>query len=224
MKKYLQVLCFLLALALVASCTSVEKTSTSIPNTAGDVNKPAQEALPPPVQPPPKQEISAEVQELLAKNKNKVKNIYYKYRGPKTGSNFYEFFVKGDKVKYLPYQEIKTMDKQDSYDSVFIDKTAKTAQSYCEAAYCAYKGKKADLDYDEFYIPTIFDWIDGITQAKKAGEEVIDERSTWKVETNEGTLWIDTFYAVPLKIESGGKTFRFEQIAVNGVKDEDVNP
>ncbi len=223
MKKYLAVLCFLLALAWITSCTSVEKTSTTVSNPANEASHPVQAESPAQPQ-PPKQDISAEVQELLAKNKNKVKNIYYKYRSPQTGSNFYEFFAKGDKIKYLPYKEIKTMDKQESYDSVFIDKTAKTAQSYCEAAYCLYKGKKADLDYQESYIPTIFDWLSGITQAKKVGEEVIDERSTWKVDTNEGILWIDTFYALPLKIESGGKTFRFEQIAVNGVQDSDVNP
>ena len=220
MKKYSLILCFILALTFITSCAVAEKTSTTIPKPANEVNQPAGES---PAQTQPKQEISAEVQELLAKNKNKVKNIYYKYRSPQTGNNFYEFFVKDNKIKYLPYREIKVLEKPESYDSIFIDKTAKTAQSYCLAAYCRYKGKKEDLNYEEFYISTIFDWINGITQAKKVGEEVIDDRSTWKVETNEGTLWIDTFYAVPLKIESGGKTFRFEQIAVNSVKDEDVN-
>ena len=228
MKKYLQLMCFLLAVALITACMPAEKTSTAVPAPA--VPNPASEASPP-VQPEspalpqqPKQEISIEVQELLAKNKNKVKNIYYKYRGPQTAINFYEFFVKGDKIKYLPYLEIKTLDRQESYDSIFIDKSAKTAQSYCKAASCAYKGKKADLNYQETYIPTIFDWISSITQAKKVGEELIDDRSTWKVETNQGTFWIETFYGIPLKIDSGGKIFRFEQIAVNSVQDSDVNP
>ena len=116
------------------------------------------------------------------------------------------------------------MDRQDSYDTIFIDKTAKTAQSYCVAAYCIYKGKKADLRYDDVYIATLFDWLSGLTYAKKTGEQVIDSRSTWKIETNNGILWLDVFYGIPLKVESGGKVYRFQEISVNSVKDSDVVP
>lgn len=171
-----------------------------------------------------KQEISSDVKELLDKSKTRVKSIYYHYRGPETGSNFHEFYVNGDKIKYKPYLEIKSLDRPDSYDTIFIDKTAKTAQSYCTAAYCAYKGKKQDLNYADAYITTVFDWIGGLTQAKKVGEEVIDSRNTWKIETNNGILWIDTFYGIPLKVESGGKTYRYQQISVNSVQDSDVVP
>lgn len=171
-----------------------------------------------------KQEIPAEVKELLDKSKTRVKSIYYHYRGPETGSNFHEFYVKGDKIKYKPYLEIKSLDKPDSYDTIFIDKKAGTAQSYCTAAYCAYKGKKSDLSYANFYLPTVFDWIDGLASAKKVGEEVIDSRSTWKVETSKGILWVDTFYGIPLKVESGGKTYRYQQISVNSVQDSDAVP
>ncbi len=171
-----------------------------------------------------KEEISPEVKELLDKQKTKVKSIYYKYRGPETGSNFYEFYIKDTKIKYKPYLETKSLDAIDSYDSIFTDKVAKTAQSYCEAAYCAYKGKKANLDYDSYYILTVFDWISSITEAQKVGEEVIEDRTTWKIQANNGLLWIDTFYGIPLKVESNGKTYRFQQISVNNVKDEDVVP
>ena len=169
------------------------------------------------------QNVPAEIEELLEKSKTRVKNVYYKYRGPETGSNFHEFFIKGSKIKIKPYLEIKTLDKPGSYDSIFIDKTARTSASYCEAVYCAYRGKKQDLNYGQAYIPTIFDWIE-VEQAAKVGEEVIDSRSTWKLETNLGTLWIDTFYGIPLKVESNGNTYRFEQISVNSVQDSDVVP
>ena len=168
-------------------------------------------------------EISADVKELLNKHKTKVSSIYYKYRGPESGSNFHEFYIKGNKIKYKPSLEIKTLDQPGSYDAIFIDKVAKTAQSYCTAAYCAYKGKKADLSYATAYISTVFDWID-VTSAEKVGEEVINSRNTWKIETNKGILWVDTFYGIPLKIESGGKTYKFEQLAVNSVTDADVVP
>lgn len=187
---------------------------------------PAPDVKPPPQQQPAaqKQEIPAEVKELFDKSKTRVKSIYYHYRGPETGSNFHEFYVKGDKIKYKPYLEIKSLDKIESYDSIFIDKTSKTAASYCTAAYCAYKGKKSDLSYANFYLPTVFDWIDGLEYAKKIGEEVIDSRSTWKIEASKGILWVDTFYGIPLKAESNGETYRYQQISVNNVQDSDVAP
>ena len=152
------------------------------------------------------------------------KSIYYKYRGPETENNFFEFYVKGTKMRYLPARELKTLDKPESYNAVYIDRTARTAQTYCDDRTCLYKGKKSDLNYNSAYILTILDWTDGITSASKAGEEVIDDRRTWKIETNKGTMWIDTFYGIPLKIESGSSKFRFEQIAVNSVQDSDVVP
>ena len=170
-----------------------------------------------------KERVAEEVNELLS-NQNRVKSIYYKYKGPQTGDNFYDFYIKGSKLKYEPALEIKTLDREDSYDTIFIDKEAKTAASYCEAAYCAYKGKKADLNYDDAYISTVFDWSNGLTSAKKIGEEIIDDRSTWKIDSDKGILWIDTFYGIPLKVDSSGKVYRFQQISVNSVQDADVAP
>jgi hypothetical protein len=175
------------------------------------------------VQEMPKQGISAEVKEMIVRHESRISSIYYKYRGPETGSNFHEFYIRDGKIRYKPYRELKSLDQPDSFDSIFIDKAAGTAKSYCTEPYCAYKGKKADLNYGEAYISTIFDWID-VKEGSKVGEEVIDDRSTWKVQTDRGILWIDAFYGIPLKAESSGKTYRFEQISVNSVKDSDVVP
>src|SRR3989344_3926088 len=176
MKKYLLVLCVIVILSYVAACAPVQQVTSPVPPPVAkpEAKKPVEE----PAAMPPVQSISADVKGVLG-NSNKVKSIYYKYRGPQTGNNFFEFYIKGNKIKYLPAREIKSLDKPESYDSIFIDKEAITAQSYCEAAYCAYKGKKGDLDYDEAYILNVFDWIDGLTSATKVGEEVIDDRSTW---------------------------------------------
>lgn len=219
--KYLTFLFFIVILLYIASCAAVQQPQTASKPEA-TVNQPAAE---PPAQ--PKQGISADVKELLDKSKAKVRSIHYHYRGPETkkfGDNFYDFYVKGTKIRYMPALEIKTLDRADSYDTIFIDTAAKAAQSYCAAAYCAYKGKKADINYDDAYISTIFDWVSGLTEAAKVGEEVIDDRSTWKIDTNKGILWIDLFYGIPLKAESSGETYRFQQISVNSVEDADVIP
>lgn len=227
MKKILIALLLVVFVMYFSSCAS-QQPATQInpsPQKAPDVNTKVEQQ--PATPPAPKQEISPEVKELLDKSKSRAKSIYYKYKGPETttaGDNFFEFYVKGTKIKYKPALLVKSLDREDSYDSIFIDKAAKTAQSYCTAAYCAYKGKKQDLNYDSVYIATVFDWVDGLTSAKKVGEEVIDDRTTWKLETNKGMMWIDTFYGVPLKIDFSGKNYRFQQISANSVADADVNP
>ena len=204
------------SIMMMAACTQVQKEAATSP-------VPSEERPQATAQKQVKQEIRAEIKELLSKSKTKVSSIYYKYRGPETKADFHEFYVKGDKIKYKPYREIKSLDQPGSFDSIFIDKTAKTAQSYCTADYCSIKGKKADLNYDDAYIGTVFDWI-AVNEAKKIGEEVIDDRNTWKLETSNGILWVDTFYGIPLKVESDGKTYKFEQISVNSIKDSDVSP
>jgi|SRR3989344_3203838 len=165
--------------------------------------------------------MTQEVAELLSRHKDKVKSIKYDYKGPETANNFFQFFVKGSRIKYMPF--FANFDRPESYDSVFIDKIGLTARSYCQHASCTVKGKKADLVYGDYYIKTVFDWID-VDEAVKLGEEVIDSRSTWKMETNKGIIWVDTFYGIPLKAESNGETYRFQQISVNSVQDSDVVP
>ncbi len=220
MKKYSFVLALFSILGFIVTCAPVQKESVPFSTPESQIEagqnsqKPAAET---------QQGTSSDVREILDKSEARVKGIYYKYKGPETGNDFYEFYIKGSRIKYKPHLEIKTLDKPESFDSIFIDTSAKTAASYCEAVYCTYKGKKQDLNYGQAYILTIFDWI-GVEQAEKVGEEVIDSRSTWKLETNLGTLWIDTFYGIPLKAESNGKTYRFEQIAVNSMQDSDVVP
>lgn len=167
--------------------------------------------------------ISPEVLEILNQSKIKIKSLYYKYNGPETGISFYDFYLKRDKIKYIPYRGIMALELPESYDTIFINKLDNTSQSYCEAPYCRYPGKKADLDYEKYYIQTPLDWIQ-VKEAKKIGEETIDSRVTWKLETENGIMWVDVYYGIPLKVESGGKIYRFQQIAVNSLNDGDVMP
>ena len=205
----------------VISCAAQQ---TQVPAAQQPTNEQAAEQ---PVQQPTQQKqtisASAEVKDLLEKHKTKVSSIRYLYKGPETSDNYHKFYIKGSNIKYEPYLAIKTLDKQDSYDTIFIDTESKSAQSYCVAAYCKYGGLKGNLNYDDAYIDTIFDWLK-VTQAAKVGEEVIDSRSTWKIQTEKGIVWIDTFYGVPLKADADGVIYKFEQLSVNSVADADVLP
>ncbi len=218
--KYLAIVLFVLTFYLI-SCAAQPAQPVQ---PKAEVKPPAQAPVVEPPKPEPVDEVSAEVRDLLARSPARVQSIFYKYKGTETADNFHDFYIKGAKIKYNPHLPIKTLDKPESYDSIFIDRVAGTAQSYCMAAYCTYKGKKHDLKYEDAYIQTVFDWVANLTTTKKVGEEVIDSRSTWKIETNKGFLWIDTFYGIPLQVESGGNIYKFTQISVNRVQDSDVVP
>ncbi|MBI2558483.1 hypothetical protein HYW20_04120 [Candidatus Woesearchaeota archaeon] len=220
--KYITFLSLVVALFYIASCTVPQQPAVTPPKAEDKQPPPVPVPAPPVEQPQPMSEITADVSDLLAKSKTRVQNIYYLYKGHETGDNFYAFYVKGAKIMYKPSLAIKSLDNPESYDSIFIDKTAQTSQSYCVHASCVYKGKKQDLNYEDAYISTPFDWTSGLTSAKKVGEEVIDSRSTWKIETNKGFLWVDTFYGIPLQAESNGNIYRFTKISVNSVQDSDV--
>ena len=220
MRKFL--LGFCIILIFVVACTQKQAVpTTTTPQPAPKVQEtksidPAQIISPKPV-------ISDEVKQLFDKS-SKVKSIYYKYKGPETADFFHEFYIKGDKIKYRPGRDLKSLDNPESYDVIYIDKALATAKSYCDAAYCTVKGKKTDLNYNNFYIRTPMDWMNGLEKADRIGEEVIDDRKTWKLDTERGQMWIDTFYGIPLKVISNGQTYRFQQISINGVTDADVTP
>lgn len=171
-------------------------------------------------------EISPEVKELLDIADKKVQSLRYSYKGPETKNFFYNFYVKGDNIKYILYLTYKTLDiDEDAYDAVCLNKKLETAQAYCDNRKCYVRGKKADIDYNEFYIWTPLDWIDNIEFAEKLGEEMIEKRNTWKLSTsNLGIIWVDRFFGVPLKAEFEGNIYHFQKMIFNDIEDEDVIP
>ena len=169
--------------------------------------------------------IAPEIKELLNKSVKKVQSLSYSYKGPETQDFLYEFFIKGSEIKYIPQPSHKVIDiDEDAYDAIYLDTISKTAQAYCDTRKCKVNGKKADLEYDEVYIWTPLDWLDRIESAEKLGEQLIEDRSTWKISTNQGTMWIDLFYGIPLQIEFSGDVYKFQRMNFNDVKDEDVIP
>jgi hypothetical protein len=171
-----------------------------------------------------KKVISIEVKKLLDITGKEVQSLRYKYKGPETNDFFYDFFVKGNKIKYIlsPTHFIDVM--EDEYDAIYIDKELKTAFAYCDNQKCYRKGKKAVLDYDEVYISTPLDWHNNIESAEKLGEEVLGKRATWKIAANSFTVWLDTFFGVPLQVEFAGNMYEFQKMTFNQLTDGDVSP
>ena len=168
--------------------------------------------------------IAPDIKDLLGKSSTRVKSLSYMYKGPESPNDAIAFMVKGNKVKYIPPRMVRSLDLPDAIDSLFIDTAAKTAKSYCDALPCKYRGLKQNLSYSLNYIMTPLDWNFGIKDARKIGEEVIESRSTWKIETDKGTMWIDDYYGIPFKVVKDGKEYRFSNMAINKVTDDQVVP
>ena len=224
MKSGFYAVLLLLAVFVIASCAQEQQQVVTPPKTEVQEEQEVAEQEPEPQEEEKPLVISPEVRDLLNKSKSRVSSLYYKYKGPETKDNFHEFYVKGSRIKYIPARQLQSLDNPDSYDAVYINNNDRTAQSYCDAAYCSVKGKKGDLNYDEVYLMTPLDWISGLKRAVKVGEEVIEDRKTFKVETDKGILWLDNFYGIPLKAEADGSEYRFQQISVGSVTDADVTP
>ena len=211
-------------LILMAACSN---QPCQAPASATATNeKPQPEVnVPPTVQNKPQVPlgISAEVKDLITKYETKAISVHYFYKGPQTADNFYEFYIKGSKIKYLPSRAIKALDKPDSWDTIYLDASARTAASYCEDRTCFYKGKKSDLSFDAVYIATVHDWLN-VKDAAKLGEEIIDDRQTWRLQTNKGKMWVDTYYGIPLKAQSNTTIYNFRLVSANDLEDSDVNP
>jgi len=168
-------------------------------------------------------EISSEVTELLNLADQKVQSITYRYKSPETKDFFYTFYVKDNRIKYVIHPAYKVIDvDEDAYDTIYINKDSRTALAYCDHKKCIVKGKKAVLDYDGAYILTPFDWIDEVESPQKIDEYQVDRRNTMMLTTNDFTIWIDTFFGVPLKVETADDLYRFQNILINSLKDEDV--
>jgi len=169
-------------------------------------------------------EASVEVKKLLNLASEKVTSISYKYKGPETNNYFYKFDVMGDELKYTidPVYNIIDLD-EDAYDAIYINKELEKAVSSCDDKQCKVLGEKTELNYNDNYIMTPFDWLESIESAEKTGEENIEKRNTWIITTQDSArIWVDLFSGVPVQVEFGGNKYQFMQMVLDGVTEEDV--
>lgn len=219
MKKIVILGLLLLSLSLLASCApryvcpdgSVAADPESCPKGQEQIIDPETPTL------------NTVVVELLTKSKN-VESMSYEYkRLDRPLERPVNVWVK----KLLVKQEVNVqtdIQKKNEMDTVIFDTGARTATAYCESVrFCLKTGEKGEVDYEQYYIKTPLDWIDGVTSAEKISEAVIDGRKVWQLRTPEGVdLWVDTFYGVPLRVDAEGVRYQFDNPLFNGVKDEEV--
>jgi len=169
--------------------------------------------------------IQKEVQELFDKASEKTTSMHYRYRAPETQEDVYEFFVNDNLIRYIYQHSVKDVNlDKDAFNAVYLDAAKKTAEGYCDAQTCIEKGLKKSLPYNDAYIDTPLDWIAKVQTATKLGEEQIDRKKTWKLDTDIGLMHIDSYSGLPLRIVDGIDKYEFIGLVANGVKDEEVRP
>ncbi len=247
---------FLFMVIFIASCsfpseeeiTGTESNDTAVPpKFVGDIadNNASEttEILPQETQ--PEQQLDPEIEELLTKGKDdtnynylflsRVRDDYGNYN-----EAWYTVFVKDKKAKKV-YLDPKKLRGDIFYNEVYLDTEKGTAIGICTTlgVLCEKILDKAyALDYSSEKVGvTPVDVLKKVgLNAKKVGEEVLDNRKTTLIEyTNfkgqKERLSVDNYFGLPLKqviyLASGeeeiiAETTTFSKISVDNVRSADV--
>ncbi|MDO8510598.1 MAG: hypothetical protein Q7S55_00370 [Nanoarchaeota archaeon] len=213
----------LILMLLLFSLLAVACTTKYVCVDGSTVYDPAQcpKVTPEPTECPPSDAANL-VQDLLAKSKN-VESISYDYRRVDLPlEKPFKVWVKEVTVKQELPLETEVLNSVEM-DAVIFNTLAKTANAYCESKkYCIKTGDIGAVEFGQYYVKTPLDWIDGIT-AEKKGEARLANRDVWILQLEGNvTMYVDTFFGVPLRVDNGQERHEFQNMIFNGVTDEQV--
>ncbi len=231
MKKTL-ICSFLIIILFLSACAApetVERTTSTTDSTpSSTVTKTTTKST-------STQTMSQEVKDILNKHKTIESQQYIRDNGFDTT----RVFLKGDKY-IITVKPPSRSDPSTNYDSVFIDRSEKTASGYCftdKPTDCPieHRDKAYAVDYDT-YKEDIFplDLLKNIDYAEKTGSATIDGRKNTILELtnqdgNRERVWIDNYFGFIMKQEiydSNDEVIEkhtFTGISINKLKDRDVN-
>lgn len=205
--------------------------------------QPAQPAVPgpTPVETKPVPVVSKQMQALLSKADQKVKSYKYLELVIPTKEQPDTISVKGSKVKIRLY-EYNDYIATEYFDTVYLDTATKSIVGRCESNQRCVNPQAGDnrklewndLNYDQYRPKTPYEFLKQIpATATIVGPEVHDDRSTTKIEYEEGgkliQMWVDENYGIPVGIRivpSSGEelNYKFNDMSFNSLLDKDVTP
>jgi hypothetical protein len=125
------------------------------------------------------------------------------------------YYMTRDKLKIALKTRIR-FTQADWYDTVYLDLVNKTAVAYCEERrtdMCPNKDQPFDVDYKKFAITT-------------GQSKTIDNRKAIEVafiiNGQSGTMFVDSFYGVPMIVYFNNKTYTYLSLAENEVDQSEV--
>lgn len=170
--------------------------------------------------------MGEELQKIIS-GQQKIKSYKYTLYGNLIANKIY---VKGDKMRYdLSKNKQRDFVSIGNFDTLYLDKTKKEAYLSCTDITCENRNILEKVDYNEFIMETPVEMIEGVIYTSGIiGTEMCDvSKPCNKVEVifadgKTGYIWVDNYYGFPMKIQKAGKTYEFVAVAVNAVKDSDV--
>ncbi|MBN2459220.1 hypothetical protein JXB28_02955 [Candidatus Woesearchaeota archaeon] len=234
----MSVICLLAISFFIASCVPVSeyyicKDGTRVrnaeecytpmaPEPKEEVKQP--EPAPEPAPEPVVKEISPAAQ-VYFDNNAKVTSLQYSYVESPQSLPEDIYYTTKDKMK-IELKVRAVYAGNEYYDTVYLDLVKNTATAYCEyrdRSVCKDRDKAYSVDFDKYFRPTPWDWIDRITKADLTGKSKIFA-SRNAVEMNievdglSGTMFVDSFFGIPLQITYLSKNYEFRDIVMNEVK------
>ncbi len=225
----------ILILALMMGCAggnTAVNTSPSLPPSSGaDMIAPIAPTV---TTEPAVKNISAALRKIIGLADAKIKSYEFYYAPPPDNLARDRYFVKGNKVHVLGYS-VNVQRHSDYYDNVYIDTSTKKTQAFCLSVdmRCRTQGQAFAVDYNNVMIKMPYQWLKDIEYGQVVGSEMIDDRSTKKVEYEKKgvkyTQWLDETYGMPLRVqvEEPGKDkykYDFTDMAFNSVLDDQLTP
>ncbi len=170
--------------------------------------------------------IDDEVQGVLDK-RSKVKGYKYLYYGPPNPGFGLEFRILGSKAR-LYLGTLSKLADGNTYDTVYLDLDEKSAVAYCESVSCTNKGSLG-VNFDAYYHPTPSDFVSSVSSAKLRNYELLYQRKTAVIVFEDtkgmnGTMWLDTVYGMPVKVQFDNSNYEYREIAFNTVAGDEVVP
>lgn len=228
--KQILIVVFLLSVLIISGCVQSQAPQPAQQPQPAKPNQPTLQPEPEPLVDSPiedltKRQIEPQIQELFDKAEEKTQSLSFTYVGPEMGKDYYEVLVKESLMRInMPLQARSVDTYQDAYNAIYLDTQAKTAEAYCDAQTCIARGKKRSLSYNEVLILTPLEWAEKITQAQKLSEEKVDNRKSWKIKTDLGEIYVDSYTGIIQRIITSDGEYQFTRIEQNAVKDEDLRP
>jgi hypothetical protein len=139
------------------------------------------------------------------------------------------YFMTKDKMKIALKTRIK-FTQTDWYDTVYLDLVNKKAVAYCEERttdMCPDRDQAFDVDYKKFAITTPFDWVAWLAKANLTGQSKTIEDTkaievAFEINDQSGTMFVDSFYGVPMIVYFNNKTYTYLSLAENEVDQTEV--
>ena len=162
------------------------------------------------------QEEQIDIYEQMMRNSNRVES--FSYNSSETGNKllYYNRYVKA----YLNEPRVKDGEK---YDIVYMDRINKVALGRCSTELCGEKDLEfVEVEYSEFYELDPIEWTYRYTAPVYVGEEMFGQHiaevfNITSLTGDEGRVWIQQYYGIPLKIEFDEKTIDFINLRINTV-------